>query len=345
MTEEKIVCKLCGHETGNSLQSHLKSIHKLSPIGYREEFPEAMVYSSALGNKLRKTNANRNPSYKIKLSEKVKEFWRDPNYRKEHSVSLKIAQNKPEVKERHRKGALKYFENRTKEQELFHNNALKKSWEATKGTRIKSLREAGKREDSRLNRSIAMRKFFSNLTPEQKEQKRQILRNTWKNPELREKILKIAKYASECSLTPDAIRNRNEANKKPEVREKRRQIALKRLMSQPVISSLNIKFKKSLNDVGLFPLPEQSVNYYCVDFLFPEKKIIVEVDGNYWHGNPLLYTEFDHIQRKTMAKDKREATYCKNHGYTLIRFWESDVQKDIQSCIEKVKETLNASSR
>lgn len=94
------------------------------------------------------------------------------------------------------------------------------------------------------------------------------------------------------------------------------------LFRMPISSSLNEKFKIALNNVGLFPLEEYSIGFYTVDFCFSDKKVVVEVDGDYWHSNPAIYpVPKNSQQRKSIGKDKAEKTFLTNRGWTLLRFW------------------------
>lgn len=63
------------------------------------------------------------------------------------------------------------------------------------------------------------------------------------------------------------------------------------------------------------------------DFKVKGKKILIEVDGDFWHCNP--NTKFkkpttEH-QRSNLIKDKIKNEWCKNNNYILLRFWESDI--------------------
>jgi very-short-patch-repair endonuclease len=46
------------------------------------------------------------------------------------------------------------------------------------------------------------------------------------------------------------------------------------------------------------------------------------------------------LQLKMIDKDKNEVDYLKDNGWTLLRFWETDINKDIDACIKKVIDTL-----
>lgn len=341
--EELISCKICGHSTPQSLQAHIKHKHSLSNQEYKNQFPDASIYSKVYSDRLRYTNAHRDPVYKQKISENTKKLNADKEWVERHRVALKKGQNTPEAQKKHKEGALRYFSCRTDEQIREQKVRAQLSWTKpeTRKNRVEALKTAHSSGAVRASHSEATKKFYRELTLEQRQEIKDTLKETWKKPHLREKILKLSKYGLERAMSPEGVKNRILSNLKPEVREKRRQVALKRLSKQPKRSSLNFKFEKALNDAGLFPDPEHTVYPYMVDFCFPEQRLIVEVDGDYWHGNPSKYTEFDKIQTKTINKDKREASFCKSQNWTLFRFWETDINKDINACIKEVQEALN----
>lgn len=167
------------------------------------------------------------------------------------------------------------------------------------------------------------------------------MKKVWAKPQMREKLLKLSAKGLEAAMSPQGRANLKLSNLKPEVRERRSRAAASRLANMPVVSSLNIRFKKELERIGLQFEAEYLIDYYTVDFCFPEKKIVIEVDGDYWHGNPKLYKNFNKTQRRVIGKDRAEKTYLENRGWKLIRFWEADLNKNINSCISKVQEVVN----
>lgn len=70
---------------------------------------------------------------------------------------------------------------------------------------------------------------------------------------------------------------------------------------------------------------QEKFGFNLVDFYIPEKQLIVEADGIYWHG--IIHEAIDKEsatdqQRHTYKYDKIKTTYLKNRGYTLIRIRE-----------------------
>jgi DNA mismatch endonuclease (patch repair protein) len=104
-----------------------------------------------------------------------------------------------------------------------------------------------------------------------------------------------------------------------------------------------IRYRKN---VKLFGKPDIAIKKY---------KLVIFIDGDYWHGNnwrirgfPSLEAEletYSHYWQKkirgNIERDKKVNEYYKSLGWTIFRFWQSDIEKDINKCIIKTIETIN----
>ena len=71
------------------------------------------------------------------------------------------------------------------------------------------------------------------------------------------------------------------------------------------------------------------------DFKIKGKPIIIEVDGDFWHGNPNTKSHHIHVD-ETQENDKLKTEMAEKRGLKIIRLWESDVKKDssiVQKCL------------
>ena len=89
---------------------------------------------------------------------------------------------------------------------------------------------------------------------------------------------------------------------------------------------------------------EEGITY--PDFLIAEKKIIFECYGDFWHGNPSIYAPdkilFDNIKASEIwEKDKKRVDNLIQKGYKVYYFWETDILKNKETVIEKIKEIIN----
>lgn len=80
------------------------------------------------------------------------------------------------------------------------------------------------------------------------------------------------------------------------------------------------------------------------DIVFPRFKLVVFVDGCFWHRCPKHY-----IKPKTRAKfweekisgnverDKRNNRKLRKLGWSVVRIWEHDVKTSLNKCVEKIE--------
>ena len=100
-----------------------------------------------------------------------------------------------------------------------------------------------------------------------------------------------------------------------------------------------VKYTSSLEKRIAYILDILNVEYtknvflYCynVDFLF-NHKIILEIQGDFWHGNPTFYKINDILLgdlkvKDVWEKDKRKKEVLENNGYTVLYLWENEINK------------------
>jgi len=120
------------------------------------------------------------------------------------------------------------------------------------------------------------------------------------------------------------------------------------------IKSTNTKpemlLRKALWKKGL----RYRVNYRLLpgkpDVVFTKAKIVVFCDGDYWHGHnwalrglPSLESELagysEYWRNKILGNIRRDignTTKLESDGWIVLRFWESDIKKDVERCVEIV---------
>jgi very-short-patch-repair endonuclease len=94
--------------------------------------------------------------------------------------------------------------------------------------------------------------------------------------------------------------------------------------------------KDAMVDSGLYIgfSTSERLYYFEIDELNRNKKIAIEVDGDYWHTLP-----------KKIIADKRKNTYLTNRGYTVLRFWEHEIYNDLNMCLKRIEEALNVTNQ
>lgn len=79
------------------------------------------------------------------------------------------------------------------------------------------------------------------------------------------------------------------------------------------------------------------------DFYIPSKNMIIEVDGDYWHANPLIYQSEDlnKIQSRNVKNDKFKDILATGNGFLIERVWEYDLKNNYEQQKKRFKNLLN----
>jgi DNA mismatch endonuclease (patch repair protein) len=91
------------------------------------------------------------------------------------------------------------------------------------------------------------------------------------------------------------------------------------------------------------------------DIAIKKYKIVIFIDGDFWHGNDwkkkkfssqeeLLSSYSDYWQKKirrNIERDKKVNKYYRKRGWTILRFWTSDTEKNLNRCIIKSIKIIN----
>jgi very-short-patch-repair endonuclease len=161
----------------------------------------------------------------------------------------------------------------------------------------------------------------------------------------------IQKIKEAKSHICDETRRRISESKKiessaPEVRERLRNQRLKQTFPFKDAKTTEIPIQNELKRRGipftthLLIMGKNNRMVRAVDIAFPEHKLVVECDGDYWHANPLTYKTFNNWQIKRIGMDKQQDERIREVGWQVIRFWESDIKKDAKACVDKIEKAL-----
>ncbi len=78
---------------------------------------------------------------------------------------------------------------------------------------------------------------------------------------------------------------------------------------------------------------------FIYDFYIPGYKLLIEVDGDYFHGHPDKYikAELNPLQKKIKRNDMMKDQLAVGTKHGLLRFWECDINDDIAFVQRKLK--------
>lgn len=86
-----------------------------------------------------------------------------------------------------------------------------------------------------------------------------------------------------------------------------------------------LKAKKFQNNKFRRQFP---IGRYIADFCCPKKKLIIELDGGQHNENDII--------KRDRVRDK----FLKDEGYRILRFWNNDVDNNIEGVYQKIFELL-----
>lgn len=101
------------------------------------------------------------------------------------------------------------------------------------------------------------------------------------------------------------------------------------------MTSPHKKIYQLLVDHGIECENEYLCKYHSIDIYVEQYNLMIEIMGDYWHGNPFKYS-YDNLnkqQLKDIKQDKSKHTYVKRYcNNEILYLWESDINSSIDLC-------------
>ena len=115
-----------------------------------------------------------------------------------------------------------------------------------------------------------------------------------------------------------------------EIKERIAQTTTERNSNNPPVSKLHLRVKAEMErqEITGF-LTSQRFSYFELDEMHPELRLVVEIDGTYWHSSA-----------RKQIQDRRKDSFMKNKGYTMLRLKEKEINEDIVREVAKIKEMV-----
>jgi very-short-patch-repair endonuclease len=167
----------------------------------------------------------------------------------------------------------------------------------------------------------------------------------WNVDDNREKMCKSLKIAQNTDEAKNNHRNGQlnhfkQLSGKELAAKKRRSQEIAFSVIHPIISKPAIIISNKLKEHNITHEMEYAFDFYHIDIAIVEYKIAIEIDGDYWHGNPKTYKTLNSEQKLRQHRDKSKTTYLSNKGWTVLRFWEDDINHNIESCVNSILQQI-----
>ncbi|WP_295159280.1 very short patch repair endonuclease [Selenomonas sp. AE3005] len=86
------------------------------------------------------------------------------------------------------------------------------------------------------------------------------------------------------------------------------------------------------------------------DIVLTRQKIAIFVDGDFWHAHGHQHNPGEQVHTNTIywknklarnvERDKEINSLLTEAGWLVLRFWESDIKKDLSGCLKQLEEYL-----
>ncbi len=121
-----------------------------------------------------------------------------------------------------------------------------------------------------------------------------------------------------------------------------------------------LAFRQALDALGVQYIISPSHLPGKPDIVIPDKHLTIFLDGDFWHGGQwrkrnltALEDQFQKSKtgsreywlkkiRRNMQRDCATTAALLSTGWTALRFWESDIRRDLEGCVQVVVETLES---
>ncbi len=114
-------------------------------------------------------------------------------------------------------------------------------------------------------------------------------------------------------------------------------------------TSIEVKLRKELYRRGYRYRTNSKYIFGHPDISFKKYKVAIFCDSEFWHGKNFevnkakLHSNLDYwipkIERN-IARDEEVNVHLKAEGYTVIRFWGEEINKNLSGCVDKIEEEL-----
>ena len=122
---------------------------------------------------------------------------------------------------------------------------------------------------------------------------------------------------------------------------------MSRIRSKDTLIELSLR--KALWNAGLRYRKHYKKALGSPDIAFPRQKVAVFCDSSFWHGlnwedsHKKILSNRDYWIPKieaNIARDRDVNETLVEEGWTVLRFWDRDIQNDLERCVEMVRSAV-----
>jgi len=104
-------------------------------------------------------------------------------------------------------------------------------------------------------------------------------------------------------------------------------------------TTIEIKIDQLLKNYHVPYFYNHNLGEFVPDFYLPCFNIVIECQGDYWHGNPIKYSDsaLNAMQKNNINRDNRKKQYFIDNGIDSLFLWEQDINKNFGTVKEQIE--------
>lgn len=102
-----------------------------------------------------------------------------------------------------------------------------------------------------------------------------------------------------------------------------------------------IRLGEILDELKIYYFSQKIVKDKIFDYYIPKFNLLIEVDGDYFHGFGKEYKDLNEIQKRSNRNDKEKDVLAKGLGYDILRFWEHDIYNNPDFIKSEILKKIN----
>lgn len=113
-------------------------------------------------------------------------------------------------------------------------------------------------------------------------------------------------------------------------------------------TKIEVKLRKALWHTGIHYRKNVKVINCRPDIVVKKYKLAIFCDGDFWHGRVSeKYTIKTHSEfwnekiKRNKERDLENTITLRDAGWTVMRFWEEEIDKNLEKCVREIKEVVD----
>ena len=95
------------------------------------------------------------------------------------------------------------------------------------------------------------------------------------------------------------------------------------------------EFLKDIRDDEIKPQYKIDGRFY--DFYIPKLNLLIEINGDYWHGNPKVFKKLNKYQKMSKKRDVIKKGIAHKNNFKLVFIWEYDMENNTKKITTTLK--------